>query len=209
MRNMLDNCGCVSHLYPRKDNVKVCDYEGLSCLTKIPSVIFSTANTTCLAHCEEIDFEFYARTEKSGRRGVISVHLMPGPTLRYRRYVVHSKLDVVGKVSRSRLQLGITVEFHVLTWSTCFHASHINIASRGALGIPSSDVCLFYVFSLDFTAVTVGGAIGLFVGASILSIVEIPYWLIIRGFDDDDDDEEIDQARREDDRKNSVTSRAS
>ncbi|KAK2582529.1 hypothetical protein KPH14_004823 [Odynerus spinipes] len=130
MREMVKYCGCVSFYYPTPAGARTCNLTELHCLSENKKNIMSQASTTlrCYPLCEKN--AMYINVNKPLQMDdiddeVIRMHfmLLSRPRVRYRRYVVHSLVDVV---------------------------------------------------------VAVGSALGLFMGASILSFFEIPYWLFYR-----------------------------
>ncbi|XP_043281379.1 sodium channel protein Nach-like [Venturia canescens] len=141
LARMYNICHCISHIYPRAPSMSICNQTQLKCVYESSDLIYNNQYPGCVPDCEATLYSSFKNFKSEGKEdggAHFDVNFLPGPSRRFVRYVVHSKLDVV---------------------------------------------------------VSVGSALGLFVGASILSLVEIPYWIIVRGADDDD--EEGDQVRKE------------
>ena len=113
---MIRYCGCVPHLFPRGPTMSVCNYTGLECISTYPSILYEHNNITCYPDCDETTYNFYHNFPDTQNTvsPILRVNLLPGPTLRYRRYVVNSKLDLVGnfrlkKKKNSRLNISLLI----------------------------------------------------------------------------------------------------
>ncbi|XP_065167397.1 sodium channel protein Nach-like [Atheta coriaria] len=126
-------CNCTHHLMPVVGDANYCNIEGLLCLTEY----FETVNRLhakgfdkpglvcdCVPSCVEPEYNIVSENKGvKSSNGEISIRLQALPTLRFKRNVVRTTLDLV---------------------------------------------------------VSIGGTAGLFVGASLLSIIETVYLLILR-----------------------------
>ncbi|KAF5302732.1 hypothetical protein FQR65_LT08474 [Abscondita terminalis] len=127
----LQSCNCTHHLMPEAERNRVCDWNGLLCLSdKFDSLLEKAANCDCSSSCIESDvkmygaikFSNYTTFKNNGSTTLISL-ILRGPTIRYIRKVVNGYLDLI---------------------------------------------------------VYMGGTAGLCVGASLLTIVEFFYFIIVR-----------------------------
>ncbi|XP_043681913.1 sodium channel protein Nach [Vespula pensylvanica] len=130
IQEMIKYCGCVSFYYLAPAGTRTCNLTELQCLSENKKDILSltTIKKKCYSLCEENTINVYHSEPIQFSHiddEIIRIDFMSlaRPFVQYRRYVVHSLLDVI---------------------------------------------------------VAVGSALGLFMGASILSFFEIPYWLFLR-----------------------------
>ncbi|XP_015598251.1 pickpocket protein 11 [Cephus cinctus] len=117
-------------------------------------------------------------------------HLFPHPP--WMKVCNHSELECISK-AKSAIVDNISLKGQCI--SDCEGTiifSHANdwmepTADKNAiifhmLSLPSIRYKRYFTCSLLDVVVSVGSAAGLFMGASVLSLVEIPYWLLLRGF---------------------------
>lgn len=97
----------------------------------------------------------------------VEIGLIDLPTERYKRNTVRGKLDLVGKCFGLRSFHSLSVIIYI-TYTLCLFFISL-----------STDLILL---SISFDVVSMGGTTGLFVGASILSFVEIIYYFTIRPY---------------------------
>ncbi|XP_076755128.1 pickpocket 13 [Xylocopa sonorina] len=130
IERMIQFCGCVHFYYFVPRGARVCNATETQCIiaNKMNITMHSIKDELCLTNCDGTKlsvnslepYEYDAPDDTYAR---VHFTLLSHPVMRYRRYVVTDRLDII---------------------------------------------------------VSVGSAIGLFIGASILSIFEIPYWLFVR-----------------------------
>lgn len=97
----LESCGCVSHVFPFNDNIKVCNWTELACIKQNREYITRRRKDNCLPDCDETVIE-YSRNSLNDSTlpdwtvGKFVLNMLPGPTLRYRRSLSNSTLDLIG-----------------------------------------------------------------------------------------------------------------
>ncbi|XP_011309049.1 pickpocket protein 19 [Fopius arisanus] len=128
MRNMHRMFGCISHIFPRIPEMRVCNVSELVAGYLFVQGVKSTSQADCLPDCEGIVYDFSLNKYETenftgGALMQIEVNMLPGPSIQYERYATRSLLQVI---------------------------------------------------------ISVGSVVSLFMGASLLSFIEIPYWLLIR-----------------------------
>lgn len=116
MENMLSKCSCVSHRFPYGIDTPVCNYTGLQCIYKYQNWIMAKEDLAkyCLSDCDGMVIRPYqsgklteVKTSSSKISQGLSLRLLALPTLRHKRYVVRSLLDLVGTTKTISYFLGL------------------------------------------------------------------------------------------------------
>lgn len=147
---LLRQCSCVPYYYPVPDELPVCELDAYPCIEQI---LAPDSNTTCL-HCEE-------KCDKIAFRNEISSGFYPNlvqeyPEALYKRYSF-TKEDLNSYAQTNLVKL--------------------NVFMKSAAG--TSYIMDQRVTWSDFVSST-GGVLGLGFGFSLISIIEVFYFSLIR-----------------------------
>ena len=97
VRHMIEKCGCVTFRYPRKSYMPVCNMTQMQCILKLKETS-GFMEHECLPDCE--GSFIYAYQWKSSKQdtkvGGLRIKMLSIPFVRYRRYVLHTTLDLIG-----------------------------------------------------------------------------------------------------------------
>lgn len=124
LARMYNICNCISHIYPRAPSMSICNQTQLKCVYESSSLIYNNQYPHCVPDCEATLYTSFKnfKFEGSAASAHFDVNFLPGPSRRYVRYVVHSKLDVVGKLITYAFACSSSIPF--LSLSLSFSFSH-------------------------------------------------------------------------------------
>ena len=95
---MIENCGCVSFRYPRKMHMPVCNMTEMRCIRMLKEET-EFMERECLPNCD--GSSIYAYQWKSlidEKVGGLHIKMLSTSFIRFRRYLIHSTLDLIGIV---------------------------------------------------------------------------------------------------------------
>ncbi|XP_033230843.1 pickpocket protein 11-like [Belonocnema kinseyi] len=97
IKHMLGKCGCVSFRYPRKAHMRVCNMTEMGCILNLKEKS-GLAERECLPDCDGSFIHAYAwkSPQRDSKVGGLRIKLLSTPFVRFRRYIVHSTLDLIG-----------------------------------------------------------------------------------------------------------------
>ncbi|TRY68635.1 hypothetical protein TCAL_08884 [Tigriopus californicus] len=166
----IERCGCVPWNYPHsKEDQKICDFEGSSCFERAMADTEQTRNCDCPFDCDSIRYAYSVSSTmldkdkicKDSSKSIFSMSETSLPTMLERTFnqLVDGADIETEQICRENLDKIAMVQFQL----TSKQVTRIKRDRRVTLADMIS---------------TFGGTVGLFTGMSILSVIEMIFWLM-------------------------------
>uniref|UniRef100_A0A2H1VM38 SFRICE_025969 n=1 Tax=Spodoptera frugiperda TaxID=7108 RepID=A0A2H1VM38_SPOFR len=184
IRLCLKYCRCIPHFYRRIGDEQLCDVEGLHCLSKYKDELYRLQDSSgkkvmcgCYPLCDDVNYVLQSNpvielTDDlmiSNRRRLWPPETQEALEMRFRPFVRSLRVvgkSGIGKIVKEALQewfLGTNLQWGMVTYPRMRYRRDI-------------------IFGFTDVLVAVGGMAGLFLGCSVLSFMEIVYFLTLRLF---------------------------
>uniref|UniRef100_A0A182NA42 Pickpocket n=1 Tax=Anopheles dirus TaxID=7168 RepID=A0A182NA42_9DIPT len=152
-------CGCVRFSMPRANKTKVCPLHQWHCMFDARSILKQNDNISKIRAMEGIE------------KLISNCNCLPAcSSVHYDVEITQTSLDMEKFIQANKIPIRDSDEFFISTIEIYFKESHFITSKRSELyGL------------VDFLA-NCGGLLGLFMGVSILSLLEICYFITIRPF---------------------------
>ena len=181
-----DRCDCTPWNYPHVPGSQLCDALGIHCFEKVLDQLASNSSCHCPHNCDKVIYSFV------GSAKILEANVLcpnkPQPTdlfydfyyhdalprkfIAFYNYIVNNQENGKKELCIKKLKYRAIVNFQIATSSVSrtTHDLRQSFADKlSTFGKVNSRYISVHLYS--------GGTLGLFTGMSILSMVEIVFWL--------------------------------
>ena len=184
-----DRCGCTPWTYPHIPGSLLCDALGIHCFERHLKLLNTQSTCDCPNDCDSVIYSFFGSAkvlEKNllciGEKAIKEADLfydfyqydaLPKKFLAWYNYIVHKKEHREKELCKKKLKYRAVVNFQLATRAVSRTTQDLRQSFADKLSTFGNQLYWPAVIDID----SLGGTLGLFTGMSILSMVEMIFWI--------------------------------